>query len=1055
MKFLKALFRYLLKGTIALLSAVFVCFFIFAFILYRGPVDLTLTKKYIKDLPYISQHLQNFDTLTLSLNHQNLRLELVGRGITITPSHEHLQGIFIEELQAIADPLGFYHHKGLLRALTINGIKVRLKEMTTPSPRFTPELDFDQDAIESTFLDLAHFDNLLITNGRLYYGSSTDPNALNFMLSGKRTKQDFDGTLKLQEIKLSPTGVPTTSPFDTLNFSLVGKITTKDALAKISFYGKVKNLSGQFIEKIFPRSLPDNMLFSMKEVRFWYDIDRPTAYHQAKITSSDLKFDYLTNTNHLFQFHDTGFIAELKGKYFTINLANLSYQDLSFPLSIYGKIDEDKDTLALKVHTNLDDIRLENLNRLWPKDLANDARNWVIHHIPSGFTKRLSLDAKVVLNFSGKSDFVYLKELTSHFHVENLMLSYLDSMPKIENLSCDAHLTKKDLKFINLKGRSHNLNLTNGSVDIDWSNTSTMLSLNVGLQGSMKDTFAILDHPPLSYISKNGLSPKETQGRISGTLHMLFPLNSTLVEHMKIDFKGQTQNLEIQNFLGPNKSLKKGSFSVLYSLDQGLHVTGKATLINLPVDLDYTSNTTGKKGGSIAGTLDTEAHLAPFYPNLVPFVNGAIPFEIHYKNTATDSWHLDLKANLKQTQINTLFYLKESGQSGTLETSLDLFQGSLKNLSSFSLSFGESRKITGTLGKAPNGLYKGSFDISGTSQQENTPYSANLLFKELSPAHYGLKLTGSYIPLYGIKALEKPKNTSDADSNLDFILRIEGKRLALGGKFDFENIHVQGDYKHQEFVNFLLSSNIHGLNPSQSRLKVQLEKNPTGKRTLKLITNSAGEVLSAFDLNDSLKGGEMYLLMIDDPEFKAETWEGRLLIRNFILKDAPTATKFFAILIPTGISSLTQEGGMKFKQLKASFGLTDSLLKIHALRAWGPSTGISLQGSIDRGSKGKMNLSGAMIPAYAMNTLISKIPLLGNLITGGPDDGLLATHFKVTGTTSNPLIEANPLTTITPGVLKGLFSEHIRKGQFDSPWLDDNPESDNNFQNEFKNMYVF
>jgi hypothetical protein len=68
-----------------------------------------------------------------------------------------------------------------------------------------------------------------------------------------------------------------------------------------------------------------------------------------------------------------------------------------------------------------------------------------------------------------------------------------------------------------------------------------------------------------------------------------------------------------------------------------------------------------------------------------------------------------------------------------------------------------------------------------------------------------------------------------------------------------------------------------------------------------------------------------------------------------------------------------------------------------------------------------LNLEGTVVPAYALNTAVSKVPLVGAMLTGGEGQGVFAANYSVKGTDNNPDVSVNPLSMLTPGFLRGLF----------------------------------
>jgi hypothetical protein len=71
----------------------------------------------------------------------------------------------------------------------------------------------------------------------------------------------------------------------------------------------------------------------------------------------------------------------------------------------------------------------------------------------------------------------------------------------------------------------------------------------------------------------------------------------------------------------------------------------------------------------------------------------------------------------------------------------------------------------------------------------------------------------------------------------------------------------------------------------------------------------------------------------------------------------------------------------------------------------------------------RIEAQGTVIPAYTINRLIGRIPLIGGLFNEG--QGFFAGHFRVTGKLSDPQIVAQPIKSITPSILlrfKNLFT---------------------------------
>ncbi len=61
------------------------------------------------------------------------------------------------------------------------------------------------------------------------------------------------------------------------------------------------------------------------------------------------------------------------------------------------------------------------------------------------------------------------------------------------------------------------------------------------------------------------------------------------------------------------------------------------------------------------------------------------------------------------------------------------------------------------------------------------------------------------------------------------------------------------------------------------------------------------------------------------------------------------------------------------------------------------------------------------MPAYGVNNLFGKLPVLGLVLGGGQQEGLIGVNFRVSGSTSAPTLSINPLSAIAPGFLRKIF----------------------------------
>ena len=115
-----------------------------------------------------------------------------------------------------------------------------------------------------------------------------------------------------------------------------------------------------------------------------------------------------------------------------------------------------------------------------------------------------------------------------------------------------------------------------------------------------------------------------------------------------------------------------------------------------------------------------------------------------------------------------------------------------------------------------------------------------------------------------------------------------------------------------------------------------------------------------------------------------------------------------------GMADLVSGKGLTFDKLEMNFSKNKSLLKLEELYAIGPSISILMDGYVE-GSTGLVSLRGTMVPAKEINKLISKIPVLGDILIGKEvGEGVFGVSFKMKGPPGNIKTTVNPIKTLTP-----------------------------------------
>jgi hypothetical protein len=147
---------------------------------------------------------------------------------------------------------------------------------------------------------------------------------------------------------------------------------------------------------------------------------------------------------------------------------------------------------------------------------------------------------------------------------------------------------------------------------------------------------------------------------------------------------------------------------------------------------------------------------------------------------------------------------------------------------------------------------------------------------------------------------------------------------------------------------------------------------------------------------------------------------GRLEIADSSIKNSSFLARLLQLASFTGLLEILTNEGIPFDRIFINFTNKNGIINIEEAKFQGFSLGGNLKGFTDL-DKQKLSLEGIIVPAYAINALLNKIPLIGQVITGIEGDGLIGVNFKVTGTYDEPSYNVNPLSILTPGILRSVF----------------------------------
>jgi hypothetical protein len=205
------------------------------------------------------------------------------------------------------------------------------------------------------------------------------------------------------------------------------------------------------------------------------------------------------------------------------------------------------------------------------------------------------------------------------------------------------------------------------------------------------------------------------------------------------------------------------------------------------------------------------------------------------------------------------------------------------------------------------------------------------------------------------------------------------------------------------------------------REPILLEIAPTpGGRRLTATAGDAGRLLRALDVMETMDGGRLTINGAFDDRAAGQPLSGTAEIEDFRVRDAPAMARVLQAMTLYGLVDLVGGPGLGFSHMIAPFRLTGPVLELNDARAFSSSLGLTAKGRIDL-SADRADVDGTVVPAYFFNSLLGKVPLIGKLFSPETGGGLFAANYSVRGRLSDPSVSENPLSALTPGILRGLF----------------------------------
>jgi len=667
-----------------------------------------------------------------------------------------------------------------------------------------------------------------------------------------------------------------------------------------------------------------------------------------------------------------------------------------------------------------DNLGIPTLMKLWPPVPESGGRKWINENIPRGTLQNMSVEVAFAPDtFESRPLPNDVMHMSGDF--EGGEIHFLRPMPPM-----------KDAKgYLTLQGNGMQATVTSGTVDgmeiagIDFEiEDMTVRKQQLGhatirLDGQVDKIMTLLDQEPLRIFSERNLNPEDYFGDATTVTRLHVPLYSGADP----DLTDYTVEATIENAAVPSLmadgGLSEGRFT-LTATPSGLVANGMALLKRAPFDFYWTQDF--EAGTEFSTRVELNGSLAD--EDLHRF---GIPEDVTMDGTARV--YVSLRGDdgdLKEAQGTIDFF-----NAKVMARKMDWYKDANRpSEGSFEVAWVDadlvvrnvkinSRELrldaafifdaeTGIMKRADVPLFvSGGNDLTATAQQT---------------ADGILDVTVQARTLNAIPFIETMFEDSGGETFApDMKMTLRADETTTMNEVFFRNLSVDA-LKRQEYW---VDANLLGAVDDGGIFQVAIASRDGG-RSLRIESDNAGRAALGTNVFRNGVGGrlliEAEMNVFQDPLFA----EGTLTATDIKLVKSSVLIQALAEDERSGLDEMIKESGVDFADVSIPFKLENEIFDISSASAAGPSLGFTMEGQVTQDFE-RMNLNGTVVPAYTLNTIISRIPIIGTILMGGKGEGLFALNYRIEGTREEPDVTFNAASALTPGILRKLVGN--KKGE--------------------------
>ncbi len=663
---------------------------------------------------------------------------------------------------------------------------------------------------------------------------------------------------------------------------------------------------------------------------------------------------------------------------------------------------------------------------MWPIGFIQSARDYLKDALLGGAIS----NASVKINASPQEIAAHQlndPSLDIRFSYSNASVRFIDTMSPLMAARGDARLTGNAFHLNVADGRLEGL-ATTGAVDFPRLNPKgEMMSVNVRAEGEARSVIALLMQEPISIGPRLPIEPTSITGRGAATFNLQRPnLSETPFEALRFTVDGSFENV---GGVMKDSGLRLANGSLRVRGDQrAITISGPAELGSSTVNVSWTerlgANIANSSRYQISGLFDANDLEALGYP--APAVSqGRIGVTVTGEGAGFHVSTAQIALDLTRARVffPSNFWTKESGIPANVTFDVAAAEEGDYLLSNI-VARGAGLSAQGDVRLFADGRVR-QMDISRFTAEGR----ADLAISARRAAD-GVLEVNARGPLLDaapfLDAASAPQTApaiaqrpgQPAPTPRPIRINVTADRIEMRGGAVLAN----GTANLVLSPSFALQTLVaEGRSPGGGALQLALgprASDPQGRIAFR--ADDAGFAWKAFTGADNIVGGSATAdgtWRMGPPSIA----QFNLHMRDFRVVRVPAMAHLLgSVASLTGFVEMLNGEGISFSSLDAPVTMNADTVAFEQARMAGPTLGLTANGNYNMGHD-DLDVDGVVVPSYGLNSVLGNVPILGNLLTSRRGEGVIGMTYAVNGPVAAPRVGVNPLSALTPGILRRIF----------------------------------